>query len=494
MMRGKRWVCLALCLLTLLGTVQVSAAAIIALRPTFVDITGDDCRVYEQSADIGTLSYSAMAAPDSLSSAGIGQEAVMEGGVQTGTMVTLTMNSSQKAQLRLAVFSTKLWVPAHTKYTVKHSFTVSGGCDTASFQLVSLGTSCRLSGATLSPFIRDTESEKITGGLSTGTALAQGLQQDGDVITAEHTYPYENTTDTGKYISQYFALWAAARHDDTGRGQAAVTCTLTTKAVQTTAEVTLLKDDQPWTGQTVGVSCGAGADDYRFTETADGVYTYSGSGGDAIFPLDGTKFSIYLKGDALKVYDTMAYPTDAQDGPYQKAIDYYTITYSTGDAICISPRSQASSSYSQLTLIDAESGAMRESLTLPASMRPLEAAYVNGRFSFTFDSIYTYGEGLASLGTYAPVSNDTGGQWFCFDRNPLCAPAWCGGNLIVKSTRTVAGVNLSTREMFSLDCPDDCDNYGDFLASQGDVGSLVTYLGMSTNEDDAYTLVRVWTA
>ena len=97
MMRGKRWVCLALCLLTLLGTVQVSAAAIIALRPTFVDITGDDCRVYEQSADIGTLSYSAMAAPDSLSSAEIGQEAVMEGGAQTGMMVTLTMNSSQKA-------------------------------------------------------------------------------------------------------------------------------------------------------------------------------------------------------------------------------------------------------------------------------------------------------------------------------------------------------------------------------------------------------------
>lgn len=325
MMRGKRWVCLALCLLTLLGTVQVSAAAIIALRPTFVDITGDDCRVYEQSADIGTLSYSAMAAPDSLSSAGIGQEAVMEGGVQTGTMVTLTMNSSQKAQLRLAVFSTKLWVPAHTKYTVKHSFTVSGSCDAASFQLVSLGTSCRLSGATLSPFIRDAESEEITGGLSTGTALAQGLQPDGDVITAERSYPYENTTDAGKYISQFFALWAA------GRGQAAVTCTLTTKAAQTTAEVTLLKDDQPWTGQTVGVSRGAGADDYRFTETADGVYTYS-SGDDAVFALDGTKYAIRLKENALKVYDTMEYPDDAKDGPYQKTIHYYTITYSTGDA------------------------------------------------------------------------------------------------------------------------------------------------------------------
>lgn len=331
MMRGKRWVCLALCLLTLLGTVQVSAAAIIALRPTFVDITGDDCRVYEQSADIATLSYSAMAAPDSLSSAGIGQDAVMEGGVQTGTMVTLTMNSSQKAQLRLAVFSTKLWVPAHTKYTVKHSFTVSGSCDAASFQLVSLGTSCRLSGATLSPFIRDAESEEITGGLSTGTALAQGLQPDEDVITAERSYPYENTTDTGKYISQYFALWAAARHDDTGRGQAAVTCTLTTKAAQTTAEVTLLKDGQPWTGQEVSVSYGAGETCYRFAETADGVYTYS-SGDDAVFALDGTKYAIRLKENALKVYDTMEYPDDAKDGPYQKTIHYYTITYSTGDA------------------------------------------------------------------------------------------------------------------------------------------------------------------
>ncbi len=173
---------------------------------------------------------------------------------------------------------------------------------------------------------------------------------------------------------------------------------------------------------------------------------------------------------------------------------FSTAPYSTGDAVCISPRSEASSSYSQLTLIDAESGAMRESLTLPASMRPLEAAYVNGRFSFTFDSIYTYGEGLASLGTYAPTSTNTGGEWFCFDRNPLCAPAWCGGNLIVKSTRAVAGIDLGTREMFSLDCPDDCDNYGDFLASQGDVNSLVTYLGMSSDEDNKYTLVRVWKA
>ena len=317
---------MALCLLALLSTVQISAAADKALRPAIPEITESDCRVYSQSAAIGTLAYSAMAAPDSLSSAGITQDAVAEGGVQTGTAITLTMDSSQNAQLRLAVFSTKLWVPAHTKYTVRHSFAVSGGCDTASFQLVSLGTSCRLSGSTLSPFAHDAESDEITGGLSTGTALAQGLQPGQNAVTAERTYPYENTTDTGKYISQYFALWA------TGRSQAAVTCTLTTKAAQTTAQVTLLKDGQPWTGQEVSISYGAGETCYRFAETADGVYTYSGSGDDAVFALDGTKYAVYLKGNALKIYDTMEYPADTKEGPYQKAIHYYTITYSTGDA------------------------------------------------------------------------------------------------------------------------------------------------------------------
>ena len=337
MMRGKRWVCLALCLLTLLGTVQVSAAAIIALRPTFVDITGDDCRVYEQSADIATLSYSAMAAPDSLSSAGIGQEAVTDDGVQTGTAITLTADSGQNAQLRLAVFSTKLWVPAHTKYTVRHSFTVSGtwtaentnAAAAASCQLVSLGTSCDLAGAAISLTAND---DGKIGGLSMGTELAQGFSAGRDAITADRSYIYENTTGAGKYISQYFALWVAAQPDRESSSQAAVTCTLTTKAAQTTAEVTLLKDGQPWTGQEVSISYGAGETYYRFTETSDGVYTYSGSGDDAVFALDGTKYAVYLKGNALKVYDTMEYPADAKEGPYQKTIHYYTITYSTGDA------------------------------------------------------------------------------------------------------------------------------------------------------------------
>ena len=334
MTRGKRWVCMALCLLALLSTVQISAAAGNALRPMIPEITESDCRVYSQSTTIGTLAYSAMAAPDSLSSAGITQKAVTEGGVQTGTAITLTTDSSQNAQLRLAVFSTKLWVPAHTKYTVRHSFTVSGTGTTentdaavsASFQLVSLGTSYQLSGATLSPFVRDAESEETTGGLSMGTELAQGFSAGGDAITTDRSYIYENTTDTGKYVSQYFALWAS------GRSQAAVTCTLTTKAAQTTAQVTLLKDGQPWTGQEVSVSCGAGETSYRFTETADGVYTYSGSGDDAVFALDGTKYAIRLKENALKVYDTMEYPDDTKEGPYQKTIHYYTITYSTGDA------------------------------------------------------------------------------------------------------------------------------------------------------------------
>lgn len=170
--------------------------------------------------------------------------------------------------------------------------------------------------------------------------------------------------------------------------------------------------------------------------------------------------------------------------------------YSTGDGVVAVPRNAESRSYYDLALVDAASGQTQNSLTLPASMKPLEAGYVNGRFTFAFDSIYSYGEGLASLGTYTTEGTDAAGMWFCFDRNPYTAPAWCDEWLIVKSTRAVAGVNLTDRTTFSLPCPDDCDDYGDFLATTGTGDTIVTYLGMAADDTDedseSYTLVRVW--
>lgn len=173
-----------------------------------------------------------------------------------------------------------------------------------------------------------------------------------------------------------------------------------------------------------------------------------------------------------------------------------TPPYSTRDGIVITPRVDAEGVYHQLTLLDAATGKEQDSMTLPASMKPLEAGYVNGRFTFSFDAIYSYGDGIANLGTYAPVDQggQSGTQWFHFDRNPSAAPAWAGNYFIVKSTRSIAGVDLATRETFTLTCPDGCDDYGDYLASTGTTNTIVSFLGMpDTDGDNAHTRVRVWT-
>lgn len=173
-----------------------------------------------------------------------------------------------------------------------------------------------------------------------------------------------------------------------------------------------------------------------------------------------------------------------------------TPPYSTGDGIVITPRMNVSGVYHQITLVDAASGQMLDSLTLPASMKPLEAGYVNGRFTFSFDGWYSYGGGISKIGTYAPVdeSGKSGGSWFRFDRTPTAAPAWVGPFLIVKSTTAIAGVDVASRSMFTLEFPEGCDSYGEYLATTGTTDTLVSYVAMPTTKgnDSAYTLVRIW--
>ena len=174
-----------------------------------------------------------------------------------------------------------------------------------------------------------------------------------------------------------------------------------------------------------------------------------------------------------------------------------TPPYSTGNGIVITPRVDTTGVYHQMTIIDAETAEVQDTLTLPGSMKPLEAGYLKGRFTFSFDAIYSYGDGIANLGTYIPIDEGgkSGAEWFQFDRNPSAPPCWLGSYFIVKSSRSVAGVDLATKKLFSLEVPDGCDDYGDYLASTGVVDSIVTYLNMPESENsNGCTLVRVWTA
>lgn len=178
-----------------------------------------------------------------------------------------------------------------------------------------------------------------------------------------------------------------------------------------------------------------------------------------------------------------------------------TPPYALSDGVVITPRAEASSVRYQLTLIDAENGEVRDHMTLPTSMRPLEAGFGNTGFSFSFDAIYNYGDGIANLGTYTPRQqtdgeNASNAPWFRFPRTPSAAPAWCGNWFMVKSTRSVCGVNFADNAYFALDVPNGSDTYGDYLASTGANSVVVTYANVDHQPIDGAAIhccnVRVW--
>ncbi len=179
-----------------------------------------------------------------------------------------------------------------------------------------------------------------------------------------------------------------------------------------------------------------------------------------------------------------------------------TPVYAQTDAVVIAPRAEAAGVYYQLTCLDAESGETRDSLVLPLNMKPLEAAYGPTGFSFSFDAWYTYGDGISGIGTYVPANPVLDGNyenqlWFCFDRTPTAAPAWCGSYFMVKSTTAVCGVNLDSGEYFAFDVESGSDTYGDYLATSGTHTNVVTFANVDDTPLEGDPIhscnVRVWT-
>lgn len=178
-----------------------------------------------------------------------------------------------------------------------------------------------------------------------------------------------------------------------------------------------------------------------------------------------------------------------------------TAPYAANDMVVITPRTDTSSIHYQLTCLDASSGEVHDTMVLPTSMKPLEAGYGETGFVFSFDAGYQYGGGIASLGTYAPASavsdgNYSAAPWFRFSRNPTAAPAWCGQYFMVKAKTQVVGINFDTNEYFQLDVKSGSDDYGDYLATTGSRDSVVTFANVDDKPLDGeakqYCLVRVW--
>ena len=173
-----------------------------------------------------------------------------------------------------------------------------------------------------------------------------------------------------------------------------------------------------------------------------------------------------------------AFGTDEVETVVESPRRMCTAPYALSDSLVITPRLDMSSVYYQLTRIDAKTGEVLDTMTLPQGMRPLEAGYGRTGFSFTFDSIYNYGDGISNLGTYTPrtaTGDYSSRPWFGFARTPSAPPAWAGNLFIVKSSYSVCGVDLDAGEYFAIDVDDGADSYGEYLASTGVNETFVTF-------------------
>lgn len=224
-----------------------------------------------------------------------------------------------------------------------------------------------------------------------------------------------------------------------------------------------------------------------------------------------------------------AFGTDAAEVVYESQGRMACAPTSCGDAIIATPRARTSGTYYQMTRIDGTTGAVTDACVLPSSMKPMECSWAPNGFTFVFDGIYSYGDGIANLGTYLPyepIANalasdektenaSTDAQhsvsieavnpatraysqvpWFHFAREPRSAPSWCGNWLMIRSQTNLCAIDLAGRRVFPLAAENGANDYGDFLASTHLGKRAVSFSNIDYTpiggEQEKYCLVKVW--
>lgn len=164
----------------------------------------------------------------------------------------------------------------------------------------------------------------------------------------------------------------------------------------------------------------------------------------------------------------------------------------TSVGIVVTPRNSYATSSYDVRLINGKTGETLDNLTLPQSMLPQDVTYGSTGFSFSFQGSYTYGDGIANVGTYVQGSKGTvlesdtieakdqrnkqlsQQSWLGFNREPTCPCAWVGDYVCVKSTSSVAVIDMESRRYALIKADDGADDYGVWLVSTGQVEHLVT--------------------
>lgn len=154
------------------------------------------------------------------------------------------------------------------------------------------------------------------------------------------------------------------------------------------------------------------------------------------------------------------------------------------------PRLATDNVYYQLAALDTTSDDVTEKTTLPVSVKPMNALYISGAFSFCIEASYSSDSAIATMGTYRSLG---AGKYFRVGKVPSCSPALCNGRFIVKYGKSTAVIDLDDRTYFTIPAPSYSWSYGDYLAISGSCRNFVVYSTVDTASDvnSAYVLARV---
>lgn len=220
--------------------------------------------------------------------------------------------------------------------------------------------------------------------------------------------------------------------------------------------------------------------------------------------------------------------------------------------ICTAERMQQSRSHTRLMAFDT-TGALVDSLVLPAGIRPVNVSYGTSGFTFGIEGSYKNKTGITKLGTYFPlattapqasVQNNTSNgasaaqtmktpqaaptasksansgkttanspenaqhadtsyaafynasPWFHFGRMPTTAPCWCDDVVIVKSTYSILVLDVRAKTYVTLPVDSGAEQWGEWCASSGTHGAFATFTSIDDKpigkEPVRACRVKVW--
>lgn len=163
----------------------------------------------------------------------------------------------------------------------------------------------------------------------------------------------------------------------------------------------------------------------------------------------------------------------------------------TENIVTIVPRVDTDSVYYQLTALDGDTLKTIAVDILPQAMKVSDAIYLSGEFAFGIESSYSYGGGISRFGTYREFEE---GSYLRFNKTPADTPALCGSCLMVKSTKSIVGIDMERRRQFSIDTLEGCVDYGDYLASTGVCQKVVIFTTVAATDGSGSgsTKVRIF--